>query len=197
MEERGPDETWIWLEDVREAGPAHWSHSEYESVGYQIGLFNGSYLAGKALPTEPGLGSGWLRSHVESAADAFANLETSVLHPFVAQMISEDVLRGMLRLWRERSVWLDALDCLPQTFCHHDLFRRNLFWNTSNGTAADLVAIDWASAGRGAVGEDLSLVITDLCFFEITPSRAVALGDMVFDSYLRGLAAAGWRGRPA
>jgi hypothetical protein len=59
------------------------------------------------------------------------------------------------------------------------------------------VVIDWAFAGRGAIGEELvPLVLASVAFNEVDFAQAQALEEIVFEGYLEGLHDAGWRGDP-
>ena len=58
-----------------------------------------------------------------------------------------------------------------------------------------MVAIDWASAGIGALGEDLSLLVPSPFFrLEEEVARLPQQAELVYDGYVRGLVDAGWRG---
>jgi hypothetical protein len=103
----------------------------------------------------------------------------------------------LFHLWEERNLYLDALDRLPQTLCHLDLFRRNLFVRRTADGGEQTVVIDWAFAGRGAIGEELApLVLASVAFHEVALAQAQVLEDIVLDGYLLGLQQAGWRGDP-
>jgi hypothetical protein len=103
----------------------------------------------------------------------------------------------LFRLWEERDLFFDALDRLPQTLCHLDLFRRNLFAQKTADGDYQTVAVDWAYAGRGAIGEELvPLVQASVATFEVDLALAQELEDIVFEGYLEGLRDAGWRGDP-
>ncbi|MGW7237643.1 phosphotransferase [Streptomyces sp. NPDC054804] len=58
--------------------------------------------------------------------------------------------REAVRLHHDREWFLQVLEALPRAFCHLDMWPANL---RSDGPAA--VALDWAFAGDGALGEDL------------------------------------------
>jgi hypothetical protein len=59
------------------------------------------------------------------------------------------------------------------------------------------VAVDWAFAGIGAIGEEINpLVHASLIFSEVERTETKALDDIVFSSYLAGLNDAGWQGDP-
>jgi hypothetical protein len=130
--------------------------------------------------------------------DAVETLPQGLAHPLVRRYFSAETGKQLLRLWTERESFLAALTRLPQTLCHLDAFRRNLGVLQAHDRRAALVAIDWACAGVGAVGEELaSLVASSLIFFEADVAVARELDQLTFASYLEGLRDAGWRINPA
>jgi hypothetical protein len=193
-----PDGTcWIWLEDVADEVGPRWPLEHYGVVARHLGQFNGAYLAGRPLPDWPWLSSGWLRQYVAHSAPAMAPLRDSLEHPLVCRWIPGDASDRFFRLWAERDCYLDALDRLPQTLCHLDVFRRNLFARRTAGGDDQTVAVDWAYAGQGAIGEDLvPLVLASVYFFEVELDEAQPLEEIVFEGYLEGLRDAGWQGDP-
>ena len=188
---------WIWLEDVRdEIGPL-WPLEQYGVVAFHLGQFNGAYLGGLPLPSWPWLSSGWLRTYVALSGPAIPLIRDSLDHPLVRRTWPGDAGARLFRLWEGRDLYLGALDCLPQTLCHLDMFRRNLFVRKTAEGEDQTVAIDWSYAGRGAIGQELvALVLAGVAFNEVDFSQAQALEDIVFDGYLEGLHHAGWRGDP-
>ena len=66
-----------------------------------------------------------------------------------------DLIDSLLRMWAQRKQFLDALDRLPETLCHFDAFRRNLFARRTPDGLGRTVVIDWAFVGIGAVGQDI------------------------------------------
>jgi hypothetical protein len=196
--ETQPDGTsWLWLEAVIDDHPGPWSLERYALVARHLGRFNGAYLTGVPLPEQPWLSQGWLRSWVESASPSmteFEHLAGSDRAPLVWQVYPPPVFAELRRLWAERERFLTALDRLPQTFCHHDAFRRNLLHRVGP-EGEDLVAVDWAYAGRGAVGEELvPLVLGSFFFFEAVGIRPHDLDAACFAGYVAGLREVGWMG---
>jgi Phosphotransferase enzyme family len=101
-------------------------------------------------------------------------------------------LRG---LWAERETFLSVLDRLPQTICHHDAFRRNLFAQRRADGEEQTVAIDWAFAGIGALGAELTpLVQGSLGFFEVRDCAPRELTEATLTAYVTGMREAGWGG---
>jgi hypothetical protein len=136
----------------------------------------------------------WL---VEAAGPAVAALEQYVgpgAAPLTRQLYPPPVAAELKRLWTERERFLAALARLPQTFCHHDAFRRNLLGRTGPG-GDELVALDWADAGHAAVGQELvPLVLGSLSFFEAVGIAPHDLDAACFANYVIGLRDAGWAG---
>jgi hypothetical protein len=86
---------------------------------------------------------------------------------------------------------------LPQTFCHMDAFRPNLFDRTTAG-AHETVAIDWSYAGNAAIGVEVGqLVLASVLHFADPTKDSRELAAVCVPSYLAGLREAGWGGDEA
>jgi hypothetical protein len=193
-----PDGTcWVWLEDVEDEIGAHWPLEHYGLVARHAGQLGGAYLVERSLPSWSWLSSNWLRGHIALSAPAIPLIRKHLDHPLVRRGFPGDASDRLFRLWEERDLFLGALDRLPQTLCHLDLFRRNLFARKTADGSSQTVAIDWAFVGRGAIGEELvPLVLASVAFNEVDLAQAQALEDIIFEGYLDGLRDAGWRGDP-
>jgi hypothetical protein len=193
-----PDGTcWIWLEDVKDEIGPQWPLEHYRVAARHAGQFNGAYLAGQQLPDWPWLSSSWQRHSAENCAPALPLLRDSLDHPLVRRLLPGDIRDRFFYLWAERGIYLEALDRLPQTLCHLDIFRRNLFARRTADSEYESVAIDWAFAGRAALGEELvPLVLGSVMFFEVGLDQVQALEEIAFEGYLNGLHDVGWRGDP-
>jgi len=198
---------WLWLEEAADnIGSAdgigsRWPLEHYGVVARHLGQFNGAYVMGRPIPSEAWLSRGLLCSQLESprpgAAFGIARLRNSLQRSLVRRVYPSSIAESVFRLWTQRDVLLDALDRLPQTFCHMDAFRRNLFAQQSADGRGQTVAIDWSYVGTGAIGEEIAaLVGMSLLweFQEIGWDRALELDRIVFDRYLEGLDEAGWHG---
>lgn len=187
--------SYLWLDKVADEDAARWEIPDFARVALHLGVFNGTYVVVRPLPTYPWLSRNWLRSWVNFCAAAIKELPQTLSHPLVRQHYPTQLADGLLRLWAEREHFLTALDHLPQTFCHRDAFPRNLFSRRDPTTPDHTVAIDWATAGIGALGEDLAaLVGGSLVFFELDPSAAGEVDQQVSARYLEGVREAGWQG---
>jgi len=196
--EAQPDGTTrLWLEAVTDEYPGPWPIDRYALAARHLGRFNGAYLAGAPLPDQPWLSQGLLRDFVEPSGPDVAELERlagSDASPLARQLYPPSVVVEITRLWAERERFLAALDRLPRTFCHHDAFRRNLLLR-AGPEGEELVAIDWAYAGHGALGEELGqLVVASLFFFETVGIAPRDLDAACFAGYMAGLREAGWVG---
>lgn len=195
--ERSDREVWLWLEDITDEVGPQWPLEHYGLVARHLGQFNGTYLNGVPLPSWLWLSQGWLRALVNRAEPGLHQLRNSLDHPLLRRRYPDDHTKRIFALWEEREIFLDALDRLPQTLCHHDAFRRNLFGRRRTDGRKQTVAVDWAFVGIGAIGEEISpLVQASLSFFEVEPTEAKALDDIVFNGYLAGLEDAGWQDDP-
>lgn len=188
--------SWLWLEDIRDS-LEQWTLEDYGRVACDIGHFNGAYLTGTPLPQQPWLSSNWIRSYISLSSSAMEPLHNSLDNPLIRRWFPGNMSDAFFRLWNQRDVYLDAMDQLPQTLCHLDLFRRNMFLMNNVSSRKQTVAIDWAFVGIGCIGADISpLVIASLAFFEVGLDKVHELDQIVFDGYLEGLRQAGWQGDP-
>ena len=111
-------------------------------------------------------------------------------HPLVRDTLGP--LRPRLeRLRDERSRFVALLDGLPQTLCHLDTWPHNLIGRPDGRT----VLLDWAFAGRAALGEDVGNLVPDSVFDLLVPSsRLPALAAAVTEAYVGGVAESPWGG---
>ncbi|MEO8288147.1 MAG: phosphotransferase [Chloroflexota bacterium] len=198
--EQNSSTTWLWLEDVQDAHPAGWSLEQYALAARCLGRFNGSYLAGLPMPTQPWLVStGSPRGVIEYNAwlrDLIVGTSTWQ-HPFVRELFPVPVAARLFRLWDERDRLLRSIESAPQTFCHHDATRRNLFVQSAVAGTESLALIDWAYPGFSAVGTDAADLFGasyNLPELGDTPPRL--LDRTIFHGYIEGLHEAGWQGDP-
>jgi hypothetical protein len=198
VEDQPGGDCWIWMEDVADRfrsaddiGPK-WPLEHYGVVARHLGQFNGAYLTGQPPPSHPWLSRGWTRHEITREAPAIAMLQESLGHPLVRRAYPPDVIEPILRAWAAREQFLHALDRLPQTLCHFDIFRANIFARRSSNGRWQTVAIDWALVGSGPIGRD----ICDLPHRGLDSTKARKVDPIVFEGYVDGLRDAGWQGDP-
>ncbi len=188
---------WLWLEEIADQGGGPWPLDRYARVARHLGQFNGAYLEDHPLPAAPWLSRQWLHHWVAAAGPAVAELRSAVDHTLVRQVYPPRVVEAYTRLWRQRHASYATLEQAPQTFCHLDAFRRNLFVRQGRDEREETILIDWGFAGIAGIGEELaSLVAASILYMAIPASEAPELGAMVVASYLEGLGEAGWHGQP-
>jgi hypothetical protein len=188
---------WIWLEEVTDTVGGLWPLANYGTVARHLGHFNGAYLEREPLPQWSWLSRNWLRQTVEQAAPALPLLRKSGDHPMVRRMLKHNGQEKLFALWAEREFFFSQLAHLPQTLCHMDAFRRNLFTCKNGDGSARLVAVDWSCTGHEAVGTEIMyLTAGSLGFMEVDIEKAQELDEIVFEGYIEGLRDLGWRGDP-
>jgi hypothetical protein len=86
---------------------------------------------------------------------------------------------------------LEHVERLPRTVCHLDVWPNNLI-GRPNG---EIVLLDWAFAGDGALGEDIGNLVPDSVFDLLFPHELLdELDARLTSGYVRGLRDAGWSG---
>jgi hypothetical protein len=192
---------WLWLEDVQNSASQAWSLTEYALVARHLGQFNGAYLTGQALPDAPWLSQKWLRGWLrfyDGASREVLELiqdEHFLEQPRLRSVFAHGFKDDVTRLWASYNTLFTALDKLPQTFCHLDAYRPNLFLRQDLHGLDETVAIDWVFAGTAAVGEEIAnLLAASLIWFEYDAAGVRSLDEAVFSGYLEGLREAGWQG---
>ncbi len=198
VEEQPDGSVWLWLSEVKENSVNPWPVARYGLAARHFGEWQGAYLAGSPLPDETWLQSGWLRSWVDHFAFLTNHLGRAEFweHPLAAAAFHPSTRERLVRFWKERDRWLDLLDTLPQTVCHFDLWRPNLF-ACGDSEGRDLtVALDWQCIALGPAGEVGNLLATSLMNLEIGSEDARSLDCAVWEGYLAGLRTAGWTGDP-
>jgi hypothetical protein len=187
----------FWLEEIVENTGENWNVSRYGLAARHFGRLNGRYLTGRPAPSQPWLSrrrfrdqfAEWLSFH------AWIDDPNTWSDPRIHHAFRRPVAERLLRLWNERSRFLDALDRLPQTFCHEDAWRGNLLSRCTSLGQDETVALDWALAGIGAIGQEMgALVFANLLQCQVEASDAPMLAEAVLEGYLDGLADVGWRG---
>lgn len=189
------DGVWLWLEYISEATGQEWSLDCFQRSAQKLGYFQGAYLCGTPLIDRPWLSQSFFRD-IWTDQGFWSNLmdpetERSAWKlPIVQQAFDSQQKPRVLQLLAEKQRFFEVNDNLPQVLCHNDAHRRNLMWTRSQKSGQEeLIGIDWAFAGIGAVGNDLGeLVGSSLFFFEFDPAAAETLEKAVFEGYLAGIA---------
>jgi hypothetical protein len=191
------DVLWIWLEDLGSVEEQPWAQEDYERTARDFGAWNGSYLVAETQPNFAWFCQSAAREWTQQAAPEIEVLRASLGHPVIERLYPGDQAQRVLHLWEERNLYLNALERLPQTVCHNDAFRRNLFIRRHADRPPHVIAIDWAYLGWGAVGEEVAaMVVGNLVFNEVAWAQAPKFTEAVFAAYLEGLQQTGWSSDP-
>lgn len=188
------DAVWLWLEHIVDHSPSEWGMSEYALAADALGVFSGSYLGNRPVPSARWLATDFLRRFAVCAAPAVAHLAHASAHPLLGRLYPHAVANRVTHLWQQRHRLFHALDQLPQTFCHFDSHRGNLLMPAAP-TGSHFKVIDWATAGTGPLGADAGMlmgVATQRTVF--TQRECENLDLTIFSQYLLGLRRAGWQG---
>jgi hypothetical protein len=87
----------------------------------------------------------------------------------------------------KRERLLQVLTELPRVMCHNDVSRRNAFVRSTAG-ADDVRVIDWATAGEGALGSELSVLIGGTVFMgDPLPDTMEEVERVALEGYCLGL----------
>ncbi len=184
-----PGEAWIWMDELEDEKP-RWTLDDYHEVSRCLGRFNGAYATGWPIPDQPWLNANWHCRIIPPLKDTFDRLDGYLQNPLIQRALPLSGKGAVLSIWRQAPQFCELLPSLPQTLCHIDAFRDNFFHRDGNP-----VLIDWALAGRGALGEDLtSMVAVSLYQPDLSLSMAGDLDQAVFSGYMEGLRDAGWNG---
>jgi hypothetical protein len=180
----------LWLDDVAGAEGFAWPVPRIARFAYELGAGQASW-AGR-VPAEPWLSRRWLAQYLAEGPSRSVDIRDADWdHPTVAAW-PEPVRRDLRRLWHERDRVLALAEAADRTLCHLDVWPANLI--DANGTST---LLDWAFAGEGAIGEDLSNLIVDSFTDGLMDAALLPeLADAATESYLRGLHDGGWSGSP-
>jgi hypothetical protein len=188
VEERR-DELWLWLEELAENGRAAWTLDDYAFAARRLGRFNGRFLAGSPMPEHPALCRSTLRDELAEVR-ALGPIPDAVWgEPRVRALLGDTFGGRLAAAWARADDLAATVDRLPATFVHRDAFRANLM-RRGDG----LVAIDWALAGPGRLGEELFKMLLGSCALLHWEGGAAALDAAIFRAYVDGLREAGWAG---
>jgi hypothetical protein len=188
--EETSDGAWIWMEHVEDLHPGPWTLDNYAFAAHQLGIWNGAYLTGTSLPTD-----NWLAHQYHRSWLSWINFEEDWLFSLNQKYVPNEAVDRCKKLWDVRETFFKVLESLPKVFSHFDCQRRNLMIRRGANQANELVALDWAQCGIGAIGTELNwLVGMGTTLLEWSPSDIVTLDETTFRSYIQGLQDTGWSG---
>jgi hypothetical protein len=181
----------LWLEDVAGVPGMRWPVARLADFAERLGRAQAGH-AGRE-PVQPWLSRRWLRQYVASKPIAEP---VAWDHPQALAGWPAGLRAGLRELWRRRAELLALAESLPQTTCHLDVWPMNLI--ARGGAGEEIVLLDWAFVGGGAIGEDIGNLIPDsVADGLMDPGLLPEIDQAVTAGYLAGLRAGGWRGGDA
>ena len=187
----------IFIEAATDAQP-DWTPALHEQAAHALGAFTASTAGAPDVQRHRWMAKGRTHSWSTLAAPVFDTLDERSDDPVLSRWLAGDLRRRTADLWRNMAPLKEALADLPRCFCHHDAFQRNLLVQQHASDAPTFVAIDWAFAGPGVIGEELAATFgAPLMFRDIAADDAPHMTGLLFDNYAQGLADHGWTGSPS
>jgi hypothetical protein len=190
------DWQFLWLEDLSGAPQPPWVAAHLIRAAYHIGQFNAHWQKRDLRDWD------WLRQteirttyKTKRHHKAFERLTELQNHAVIGQACLPDIVRGLAALWATSEELLTKVESAPRGVCHGNFFQNNLFPISGVKDDGVTVAIDWASIGYSSLGFDPGqLLASSVKWLYLSPDEAEKLVDPLFDSYMAGLAEAGWSG---
>ncbi|HEX2914127.1 MAG TPA: phosphotransferase [Chloroflexia bacterium] len=117
--------------------------------------------------------------------------------PLVRSAFPEPLTERVYRLWDNHRKLVEALERLPRSLCHLDVWNPNIFEVVGIDGQPKTLLLDWEYTGYGAIGEELvQLIWCNLLYFELELEQMQQVEQVIFEGYLEGLRQAGWQGDP-
>jgi thiamine kinase-like enzyme len=114
-------------------------------------------------------------------------------HPVVRENFPPGLREAVQLVHASRERLYQISESLPRTLCHLDFWPKNLLRRADG----QIVLLDRAFAGVGAIGEDPGNLVPDSVFDHFIPAAEMPdLEQAVFEGYLAGLREAGWEDDP-
>jgi hypothetical protein len=145
------------------------------------------------LPGEDWLSRGFLRAYSGSRPVDWALMDDDRAWtlPLMREHFGAGLRGGLLQLHHRRERLLGVMERLPRTVCHLDVWPNNLI----RRAGGEVVFLDWAFVGDGALGEDVGNLVPDSVFDLLLPHDLLdELDTRLTRAYVAGLREAGWNG---
>jgi hypothetical protein len=185
------DEAHIWIEYIT-APSSRWRLEDFHRAAHAAGLSAGAFLRERAVPDEPWLVRGFLRSLLADGGFWATRMDPDSGEAWrspLAESFGAKTRERVVRIWADRDALLSSIDALPHVFGHGDFHPRNLLLPTG---VDEIVAVDWAFCGRAPLGTDLAdLVSLAAWFCDIELDDFPAIEQAAFAGYEHGLRTAG------
>jgi hypothetical protein len=196
--EEGESGIELIMEDVEGRHGGQLDVADVAAAAFALGRAQGGPgLAGGPdyLGDEPWLSRGFLADYSGSRLVDWSRLGDDAAwdQPLIARHFGAETRAGLVRLRENRPRLLAIAAALPRVIAHLDAWPNNLIVRPDG----EVVFLDWAFTGDGALGEDASNLVPDAVMDLLIDHECLdELAAAVETSYLDGLHAAGWDGDP-
>ena len=201
VEDQADDSVWIWLAACGSGQtPGRWTLAQQAVLAHDLGAFSAQWAhRAPSVVTYPWLAQRWLRSGLASmrvgGVDHALAHDGCWEHPLLVEALPAGTGRRVRQLFDGAEELLAVLDALPTTLAHHDPQSGNFCLSEPSGGQTRTVAIDWGFVGLAPVGHDLGCHLwSNVCTWNVDPSRAADLDRDSTAAYLQGLRDFGWDG---
>jgi hypothetical protein len=153
----------------------------------------GRAQGGVDLPDDAWLSRGFLRAYSGSRPVDWRLVESdgAWAQTLMREHFGASLRAALVQLHDGREQLLTWMEDLPRTVCHLDVWPNNLI----RRPGGDVVLLDWAFVGEGALGEDIGNLIPDSVFDLLLPHDLLdELDARLTSAYVQGLRQAGWDG---
>ena len=177
------------LENVTGRHGAALTIEDLESAAGALGRAQGR----ADLPNEEWFSQQFLRAYSTTRPVEWALIgaDEAWARPLMAEHFGASLREALVQLHRDRDRLLSLMENLPRTICHLDVWPNNLICRPDG----DVVFLDWAFVGDGALGEDIGNLVPDSVFDLHVPHELLGeLDERLTNAYLQGLREAGWTG---
>ena len=175
----------LWLEDVEGRSGFDLSPERLGRFGYELGGGQARWAGRVPPPAElPWLSRRWLAQYLGHGPGANVRVDDGDWNQPAVHVWSEATRRSLRRLWESRGRLLSAVEALPRTLCHLDVWPANLIEDASGAS----VLFDWSFVGDGAIGEDpANLIIDSVTDGLMDVALLPHIAEAVTEAYIKGL----------
>jgi hypothetical protein len=178
----------LWLEDVAGTPGTEFDLADHAAVAAGLGRWQAAGPLATSWTSE-----GFLRAYGTSKVVPWQVLDDDAAwrHTLIRRTWPGGLRAGWARLIAHRERLLAVMEHLPRTRSHLDAWVAN----QKRRPDGEVVLLDWAFFGDGALGEDLGNHVPDAVFDLFWPAEGLAALDAAcFEAYLSGLRESGWHG---
>ncbi|GAB3590885.1 hypothetical protein GCM10027446_07040 [Angustibacter peucedani] len=188
--------TTLWLRDEPGRTAGALDLDDHRRVAHGLGRWQGGWTTSGA-PLPGWTSRGFLRAY-PAAHDVRWDLledDTAWDAPLVRAHLPRGLRAGWQRLVAHRERLTALVEGCPRTWCHLDAWPANVVVPPAEARHPDVVLLDLAFTGDGALGEDVGNWVPDTFLDLLQPvDRLDDVERVAQAAYLEGLAAAGWTG---